>query len=306
MLAATRLTYRINRFEVRAVLVATILSVVVSAIVVGWIESSGYAKCIVTDGSLTTACLELQDLGRWATRIASISMNLAPFFPFIAGILLGVPIVAREIDRGTARLAWSLSPSRMRWLLQRLVPMILLVGVTSMVIGFVADRLVGIFAPGTDLSQSFVGFHSRGVLLATSAIVLGSAAVFVGAVVGKQMPTLILALILGGGCLLAVSEVHRRVMFGEAVPHVGENFTGNELYIDYRFQLPDGTLRTWDELVAIDPSVMENGPNYPYVQLEIPGSRYREVEAREAIVHLGLTAIFLALGGFVVMRRRPG
>ena len=85
MLTATRLTYRINRFEVRAILVATALSVIVSAIVIGWIRSSGYAACLEpTDGSLTVACLELQDVGRWATRIASLSLQLAAFFPLLA------------------------------------------------------------------------------------------------------------------------------------------------------------------------------------------------------------------------------
>ena len=75
MLTATRLTYRINRFEIRAVLAATILSVLVSAVVISWIRSSGYAACIQTDGPPAAKCFELEDLGRWATRIASLSMN---------------------------------------------------------------------------------------------------------------------------------------------------------------------------------------------------------------------------------------
>ena len=50
MLTATRLTYRINRFEVRAILVATGLSVVVSAIVLWWLRNSGYAACIAASG----------------------------------------------------------------------------------------------------------------------------------------------------------------------------------------------------------------------------------------------------------------
>lgn len=57
-----------------------------------------------------------------------------------------------------------------------------------------------------------------------------------------------------------------------------------------------------------DPSLgqSEFGPEYPFVSLVIPGERDREIEAREAGIHLGISAIFLLAGGVVVLRRRPG
>ena len=51
---------------------------------------------------------------------------------------------------------------------------------------------------------------------------------------------------------------------------------------------------------------MEFGPEYPNIQLVIPGERYREIEAREALAELGISAVLLAIGAFVVLRRRPG
>jgi hypothetical protein len=83
-------------------------------------------------------------------------------------------------------------------------------------------------------------------------------------------------------------------------------YSDRNLYIDSRFQLPDGSLATWEQLVAIDPSVMENGPNYPNVALIIPGDRYRAVEGREALAELGIAALLLVAGAVVVLRRRPG
>ena len=53
-------------------------------------------------------------------------MGLLIFLSFAAGLFLGVPVVARELERGTARLAWSLAPSRMRWYLARLLPLLVL------------------------------------------------------------------------------------------------------------------------------------------------------------------------------------
>ena len=308
MLTATRLTYRINRFEVRAILVATALSVIVSAIVIGWIRSSGYAACLEpTDGSLTVACLELQGVGRWATRIASLSLQLAAFFPLLAGLLLGGPLIARELDRGTARLAWSLGPSRRRWYGQRVLPILVVVTLTAMVIGIVAEQLTALFAPDVDLANSFIGFHARGVLLATSALLLASIAVAVGSIVGRQIPTILLALLLGGATVLAVAEIDKRVLTGEAVRLTGENYYNHDLVMDEgRFELPDGRLVTYDQIVAIDPTIMEREFNYPYVQFGIPRERYREIEAREALAQVALSLGFLVVGAVVVGRRRPG
>lgn len=307
MLTATRLTYRMNRFEVRVILIATALSVVVSAIVIGWIRNSGYIDCIDTMESPTVACLEFRDIGGWATRIASASSQLVAFFPFLAGLLLGGPLIARELDRGTARLAWSLGPSRRLWYVQRVVPVLVVVALTAMIIGIVAEQLVALFAPRVDLANSFVGFHFRGVLIATSALLLASIGVAVGAVVGRQIPTLVLGLALGGAMLVAIAEVDLRLLAGDAVRLAADNRYGNDLIVAQgRFELPDGRLVTWDEMVAEDPTVMEREFNYPYVEFGIPRERYREIETREAIVQVVLSLAFLGAGAAVVGRRRPG
>lgn len=308
MVTATRLTYRINRFEVRAILLATIASVVVSAAVLSWIRGSGYAACLqTTDGSFTIECLELQGVGNWATRVASLSLQLAAFFPFLAGLLLGAPLIARELDKGTARLAWSLGPSRGRWYLQRVLPVLVVVGLAGMTIGIVAEHLTALFSPDVDLANSFIAFRGRGVLLATSALLLASIAVAVGSVIGRPVQTILLALLLGGATVMAVAEIDKRMLTGEAVRLTGENYYTHDLVTDEgRFELPDGRLVTYDELVVFDPTIMEGEFNYPYVTFGIPRERYREVEAREALAHIALSLVFLGAGAVVVGGRRPG
>jgi hypothetical protein len=310
VLTPALMTYRIHRFEIRAILFATLLSVAVSAIVVTWIETSGYGDCLVGFEQPTVACLDLESTGAWFSRVARLSIVLAAFFPFVAGLLLGTPLVAKEIDSGTARLAWSLSPSRGRWYVARLLPMLVVIGIAGMAIGVVADVLVGVTAPDRDLPNSFIAFHGRGVLIATSALVLGSTAVALGAILGRPTPTLLLALVLGGLTLLAVSEVHRKFILAPEAVVAPQDWNGgdDDLYIDGKFQMPDGTLATWEELLARDPSFGQGefGPELPFVTLIIPGERYREIEAREAGVHLGISAVFLLAGGVVVLRRRPG
>lgn len=308
ILTATRLTYRINRFEIQAIVAATALSAIVSAIVVTWLQRSGYVDCINVYDTPPVACLQMMTVGSWMTKIASISMNLVSVFPFLAGILLGGPLIARELDRGTARLAWSLGPSRMRWFVQRVVPILLLVAGVSFAIGVVGERLVALFAPGVDLANSFVASRERGILIMTGALLAASIGVAIGAIVGRTMPTLILALVLAGAGGLAIHGVNQNLLTGEAVPL--PDSSGNDLQFDSRFRLPDGRLVTYDELSIIDPSINSIdgfGPDkYPYVALGIPGSRFREVEGREAIAQLLIAAAFLGLAAFVVTRRRPG
>jgi hypothetical protein len=309
-LTSALMTYRIHRFEIRAILFATLLSVAVSAIVITWIETSGYGDCLITGNEPTVTCLGLESTGAWFGRIARMSIVLAAFFPFVAGLLLGTPLVAKEIDSGTARLAWSLSPSRGRWYVARLLPILAAILLAGMAIGIVADVLVGTTSPNRDLAHSFIAFHGRGVLLATSALVIGSTAVALGAILGRPTPTLLLSLVLGGLMLFAVSEIDRKVLLAPEAVVAPQDWNGSDddLYIDGKFQLPDGTLATWEELVARDPSFGQGefGPEMPFVQLIIPGERYREVEAREAGIHLGISAILLLVGGMVVLRRRPG
>ena len=309
MLTATRLTYRINRFEINVIAIATVLSAAVSAAVLTWMTSSGYASCVAnyTDPP-SVACLNLMGIGAWANKIASISMNLVPLFPYLAGLLLGAPVIARELDRGTARLAWSLGPSRMRWFAQRVLPMLVVTVVACFAIGAVAEWLVALYAPGVDLANSFAQFQQRGVLIATSGFLVMSVAIAVGSIVGRTVPTLILALLLGGASVLAVTEVNAKLLVREAVPLEQGEGANNDLQIDSRFQLPDGRLVTWEELNVIDPAAMQSefGPQYPYVTLGIPGARHREIEARVAVAEIVAGLAFLGLGAFVVGRRRPG
>ena len=305
---AARLTYRINRFEIRTIAIASVLSVAVSAAVVSWMSSSGYASCVAYfSDPPSVACLQLMEIGVWANKITSLSLNLVPLFPFVAGLLLGTPVIARELDRGTARLAWSLGPSRMRWFAARVGPMLLITLVACFAIGIVADWIVALYNPGVDLANSFVVYHQRGVLIATSGFLLTSIAIGLGAVVGRTMPTLILALVLGGATVTAITGVSSNALVSEAIP-LDQSSGNDDLQLDSRFQLPDGRLVTWDELTVIDPESMnaEFGPPYPYVPLGIPGGRHREIEAREAIAEIAAGLAFLGLGALVVSRRRPG
>ena len=53
-------------------------------------------------------------------RLARVNLGLTVAMPALLGLVLGAPLVAREIEQGTNRLAWTQSITRTRWLLVKL------------------------------------------------------------------------------------------------------------------------------------------------------------------------------------------
>lgn len=225
--------------------------------------------------------------------------------PSIAALLLGVPLVARELERGTSRLAWSLTPSRTRWLVTRLVPMLVVLAAISYVAGFAADRLSGSFQPDRDLSNAFDGFGVRGGLIASRAVFVFSVAVAVGAVVGRVLPALILSAIIAAVGIAGGEIVHQQILKGEAVAIEQAAVQPGDLYVDQRFRLPDGTVVGWEYFVDSDQYDANGESIYPEVTMVVLAERYRFVEGREALALAGGSLVACLLAGVVVTRRRP-
>lgn len=306
-----RLTFRMHRFELIAIAIATLVLVGAAYVVAARLDAVGYGPCADMTATHPATC---EAIGR---AFFDIEQNQVPpvlgflaILPYAAGLFLGAPLIAREIERGTTRLAWSISPSRFRWYLARMLPIIVTVVVLTFAAGFAADRLIAARSPAIDMANSFDGYGTRGVLVAVTAFVMAAGAIGLGAVIGRVLPTIILALILGSLGLSLVSRAHERYTANEAIPVDEANIGGGDRYVDQFFRLPDGRLVGWQELAEIDPAAMESmdGPmsKYPLVAMVIPGERYRSIEAREALALGGIAVVMLAGTAVIVQRRRPG
>ena len=301
------LSFRIQRFEATLVLGATILSVIVSAIMIAWIRSAGYDRCL-SDETLSLTGFCQASIGSWLFRIARLSTTIVPVFPIVAGLLIGGPIVARELESGTARLAWSLAPSRLRWFLHRAVPALALAALAGLAIGLSADALVHLSDPNLDIDQSFAGFRQRGLLIGVQSVLIASIALAVGSILGRAVPTFVLGLILFGGIGLAVDKVETKLLTNEALTTESFSWDGGGLYLESRIRMPDGQVLTWQEMSVLHPEILDNGYDpevYRDVVLYIPGSRYHDVERREALVLGAIAGLFIVIAGVTVVRRRP-
>lgn len=114
--------------------------------------------------------------------------------PAFLGAFWGAPLVARELESGTHRLAWTQSVSRTRWLGVKLL-MIGLVAASvtvtfSLVLGWWSDR----FDPNGSWINSGV-FGQRGIAPLGYAVFMIAAGAALGAIVRRTLPAMALTLV---------------------------------------------------------------------------------------------------------------
>ena len=310
---SARLTFRLNRFELIA------FGAALGGLVVAAFAASAYvasltpgAECQRVFESTTIECQRAFDAFNSAQQsVGGLLMAPLLLVVYAIGLFLGVPIVARELERGTVRLAWSLAPSRWRWYVARVLPMLVVVVVLTFAAGVAADRFFAVSRPDLDVSASFDGYGARGGLLAARAVFIFAVAVAVGSLIGRALPSIIVAALVVAVGLWGGMQVHQGILRSEAVAvPVNQEFVGGsgDMYLDQQFVLPDGTLVGWEYFGSDGSGPYDELGNskYPEVMLIIPGERYRFVEAREAVA-LGVASILaLLLAAGVITRRRPG
>jgi hypothetical protein len=113
--------------------------------------------------------------------------------PGLAGIFWGAPLVARELETGTFRLAWTQSVMRRRWLLARIG----FIGIASVIGVGLLSLMVTIWASTLDkVNQDLFGtFDSRGIVPIGYALFGLATGVFAGAVVRRTLPAMVTTLV---------------------------------------------------------------------------------------------------------------
>ena len=305
---------RLNRFELVGLAALLVFLTAASFGVAGMLDATGYGTWCNPSGEANPVACESMGRAFYDLQgsLVPLVQGLMLAVPFIGGLLLGVPLIARELERGTSRLAWSLAPSRARWFLARLLPLLVVMIVVGLVAGVALDRLYTSIDPWSDLGASFDQFGSRGVVLAARVVFVFAIGVALGAVAGRTLPALLVAIVLSWVAVVGGSWVHGKWLASEAV--LVDDATGGSLrgalYFDQRLRDPSGAILTWDEAYQLMPPDDESGiwppEGWTFVSLVVPGERYPTVAARE-VVALGLaTLVFLGIAGVAVGRRRPG
>jgi hypothetical protein len=314
-LRAWRLAFRMQRLEL-LILVAAAVLVTVASLLIAWGESEARASfdaCYQAQGT-DTGCATSPSLNDFST-FGGFARIGAFLTPFALGLFLGVPVVAREIEGRTAGIAWTLSQSRIRWLIQRVLPLVVVAIVLSGAVG-IGFEFVTRTNPFADYASNpgFADYTARGVLLPVRALVVLLLAVAVGAMVPRQLPALLLAIAVTAAIFIGLTIGMDTWMTAEAepIPIVDEATFGNGpriFDVAYR-EDATGKVITMNDFynrygdVAL-PDGEQNPPGFTQVAIGIPGDQYWTWAGREAAAYGALAVAGGGLAAVVVRRRRP-
>jgi hypothetical protein len=242
----------------------------------------------------------LRDIGAYT----AVGSTLAPF---LLGVILGPPVVGREIEGRTAGIAWTLSRSRRRWLALRAGPVVGLVLVAMVLIGLSGMALARQLAGGEPGFGSLV--TPLPLLVARGALALAIGLV-AGVVVGRTFPA-VLASALAVVLLMAGTSIGIDTwMAAEArpIPQSGDMAGDSKIYNTGLRNLGSGEVITLQQYFAsdgVDEALELPPPGMTLVAWSIPAADYpiwlwRETAA-VGVVAIALAALFVS----ATMRRAP-
>jgi hypothetical protein len=249
-----------------------------------------------------------QDTHGQAVMMTQVGIGLAMYG---VPIVLGVPILTREIEQRTAMIAWPLAGSRLMWLVWRVLPVLVVGLILIGTMAFAAEQLAQTYFPHNDIG--FDRHGSRGISLVTRSVLMLFVALLVGAVIGRLLPALLLGIALAVGLSIGLdAALPRWVESVELSQRDSIESGANPLNTGAELRGPDGMPISDMEAEAIYQAVYEKYGEQAdpallpqTVYYGVAASRYGEVLARESAVVLGAAALAGGLAVAVVRRRRP-
>lgn len=251
-------------------------------------------------------CGDVHLLGSPIAEPATLTLMVIGIAMYAVPLVLGVPVLTREIEQRTAMIAWPLAGSRLKWLAWRAGSVLVIGLVLIGIMAFAAGQLARTSDPDTDLG--FLAHGVRGISMMTRAGLVLVAAIALGAVIGRLLPSLLVGIALA---VVISTAVNSLVPYGvesteltptEITPTEAVYTDGQPLHTGDEYRAPDGTPISLDEAAAMHMAGLEE----PYtVSYGIAGSRYLEVLVRESAVLVGATILFAGVAAVVVQRRRP-
>lgn len=253
------------------------------------------------------ACRILRETRGRLDQLATPLMVVGVTLPIFAGVLFGVPLIAREIERGTASLPWAMSPSRHGWFLRRVA----IIGVTLVAIvalpAAALEALTQAVLPTVDVAYSFTYGDARGPIVDARAFAAFGVGALSGAITGRTLPGILLAIIGSAVLFIGLQIVDDSWLRADAVQLTDDPSQPTQsLIITTGYELPDGRVVDWETAVAMinDPDLAPEAV-YPSRYIGVPAQLAPEKRLREVglVIVAGLGCIGAAT--MVVNGRRP-
>jgi len=301
MRTTVRLTVKQHRFGVVGFGLVLLSFAAAAAVFAAYLAGLDIGAC---ENNASAACAaisqQLSEVNEPVSLLRAASLPIA----VLAGVFVGVPIVAAEIERTTAVLPWTLGRSRIRWFLPRVLVLALVVAALGSVLGLALDSLQQSLTPTIPITSNLAVYEARGWLVPVRALVGFGAGVFAGAVLGRSLPGLLAGLVIGAVLVVVVIPV------GAAWNAAFQtDVTGDRGALQLGLALRDlssGQIVSYEEGESImSPDDPAFSGRFQEVRLGVPGSSSELVVGREIALHSLEVLILIGTATLVVDRRRP-
>lgn len=128
------------------------------------------------------------------------------FCPSLTGVFIAAPLVARELESGTHRLAWTQGVTRARWLFVKVVLVMVPLVAAAAVLGWLEARQLDVF--GARVNR-FELFDQQAPVTAASTLFALALGFAIGAIVRRSVPAMAVTLVAFVISRILIAEILR-------------------------------------------------------------------------------------------------
>ena len=249
----------------------------------------GVSSCLLA-GLSTQRCALAEDAFIGQFRSLTGMVGWFNFLPFILGALIGAPLVAREIERGTHRLAWTQSVSRTRWIITQIA--VAGAGVAVAAYGFTL-LMSWWLAPSNQLNGLFNNdvFDFHGIAAIGYALFAFGLAALLGAAFRRILPAIALTLPIYVAARLVIQDAVRPHFIAPLTRTVSSDSLGSSRFRN-------------DWIISQSaPPAHARGPSI-VTEIYQPASRFWAFQGIETALFTLAAVAFLAITVWLVRRWR--
>jgi len=261
-----------------------------------------------------------QDYYSWADHLPHLVMLL----PGMIGVFVGAPLVARELESGTFRFAWTLARSRVQWIVTKLILLSVILTAFALAFSALSTWWFGPFDAITGRMTPYGTYEISGLVFAARTLFGFTLGALLGLLIRRTVPAMAataaawLAVVISSIVWLRPLIQKPITTIGAAAKGInpGQNVPVNAAVVNHWFQDAAGHHVSLDQL--FQQAITGNGGNAPspdqfdayLVQHHYSGwvsyrpngwfSHFQTVEASG----YAILAIMLAVAAVLVLRRR--
>jgi hypothetical protein len=337
------LTWRQHRAQA-AVGASLLIAIATSLIVLGTMARDaarqyGLPDCAGSGGDCGAALARLHKHFHWIPPVTASLIAL----PLLAGMFWAAPLLSREYEAGTHRLAWTQSVSPLRWIMTKIVVICSVATVAALALGMVTAWTLAPLAPAFGTRFNSTWFDIQGLVPAACMFFALAAGIASSALLRRTIPAMAIALVLFAAARLPVHLVRshfapaavRTVSYplADLLPDIDSDHVvarggvadaDDWILSTSRFDANGreiGDLNNRGVLINYCPTLPRRGDVPRAAQQAClsrlqglsgravtryqPASHFWRIQATEALAFTGLGALLAGLSVLAVTRRRP-